>query len=324
MSGQGLGSRAIIGRYFARLEVATGMSWIPQVAMQVNSDQSSEEYKWLGMSPAMREWVGGRNAKGFRENGITIVNKHYEATMKALVKELRRDKTGQMLIRIGEMADRTAAHPASLLSTLIKNGASAACYDGSNFFATNHSEGDSGTQSNAIQVQLTTLPVTNRGTPDNPTVAEMQYAILKGIAQILSFKDDQGEPMNEMARNFMVMVPTRCWAAAEGAVSVSMVDSGAANLVPANRKINISVELNTRLDDTFGLSGSPETTEFVIFRTDGVVKPFIHQIEQDVMMKVIAEGSELEFNDDEHHYGVDKWENVGYGYWQHSCKVELT
>jgi hypothetical protein len=28
-----------------------------------------------------------------------------------------------------------------------------------------------------------------------------------GIAQILAFKDDQGEPMNENARRFLVVVP---------------------------------------------------------------------------------------------------------------------
>src|ERR1051325_10023746 len=122
MSALGLSSRAIIGSFYARLEQNTGASWIPLVSMLFNSDQDSETYKWLGMSPQMREWIGGRNAKGFRENAITIPNLHYEATMEVLLREMRRDKTGQVMVRINELADRTLSHWAKLLSTLIVNG----------------------------------------------------------------------------------------------------------------------------------------------------------------------------------------------------------
>ena len=38
----------------------------------------------------------------------------------------------------------------------------------------------------------------------------------------------------------------------------------------------------------------------------------------------VAEGSELEFTDNKHHYGVKAIRNVGYGYWQHACLTTLT
>ncbi len=41
----------------------------------------------------------------------------------------------------------------------------------------------------------------------------MYEAIVKGLAQILSFRDDQGEPLNEGAREFLVMVPMNFLAA---------------------------------------------------------------------------------------------------------------
>src|SRR5688572_17707310 len=118
MSAKGLSSRAIIGEFYDRLAAKTGMEWIDDLSMLFTSDQESETYKWLGMAPAMREWIGGRQAKGFRENGLTIINKDFEATLEVLVKELSRDKTGQILVRIREMADRANTHWASLLSTL--------------------------------------------------------------------------------------------------------------------------------------------------------------------------------------------------------------
>ncbi len=106
MSAQGLSSRAIIGEFYARLEQNDGAAWMGRISNLFQSNQESETYKWLGMAPAMREWVGGRQAKGFRENGITIANKRYEATLEVLLDEMRRDKTGQVMVRVAELAQR--------------------------------------------------------------------------------------------------------------------------------------------------------------------------------------------------------------------------
>lgn len=329
MSGQSLSSRAIVGAYFLRLEQSLGQSWINLVGTPFPSNQESETYKWLGMSPVMREWIGGRHAKGFRDNGITILNKHYEATLEVLTSELRRDKTGQILVRVNEMADRTAAHWAKLLSTLILNGESTVCYDAQFFFDTDHSEGDSGTQSNDLAITLSTLPVAagpDKGPGDDPSPEQMKHCIMRAVRQIYGFVDDQGEPMNELARQFLVMVPTRLWGAAQAAVVLSNLTQGETNIIPAlaGQGVRFGVAANPRLDSTWGLAGSPEQGQFAVFRTDGNVKPFILQEETGVQMKVIGDGSELEFNEDKHHYGVDTWRNVGYGYWQQACLVTMT
>lgn len=315
MSAQGLGSRAIIGEFYDRLEQNVGTAWVNGVSMLFNSDQASETYKWLGMAPAMREWIGGRNAKGFRENGITIANKHYEATLEVMVSEMRRDKTGQVMVRVREMADRTNAHWAKLLSTLLINGESTACYDGQFYFDTDHSEGDSGTQSNDLSIDISALPVTNHGSTTAPSVGEMQQSILQTIQAIYGFKDDQGEPLNEGAMNFLVMVPTPFWHVAQAAVALPMIDNGESNVVPNLGNVSISVVANPRLT---------WTTKFATFRTDGNVKPLIRQQEKDVELNAIAEGSEEEFKNYRHLYGVDTWRNVGYGYWQHACLATLT
>lgn len=307
-----LSSRAIIGEFYRRLAQDEGNSWVPGVSMLFNSDQDSEEYRWLGQSPQMREWVGGRHAKGFRENGITVVNKHYEGTIEVLLREMRRDKTGQVMTRIRELATRTNSHWASLLSTLIINGESTACYDGQYFFDADHEEGDSGQQSNDIQSDLSGLPVATTGSTTAPSVEDMQQSIFKGISQIMSFKDDQGEPMNESASDFLVMVPTSFHIVASSAVSLPR-DAGTTTMaLPGN--LNVRVVTNPRLT---------WTEKFAVFRTDGDVKPFIRQQETGVMLKAKAEGSEYEFDNDAHQYGVDTWRNVGYGYWQHACLVTL-
>jgi phage major head subunit gpT-like protein len=313
MGAKSLSSRDIIGRFYARLEQGVGAEWVNELAMLFQSDMETETYKWLGMAPAMREWIGGRHAKGFRENGISITNKTYEATLEVLIDELRRDKTGQILVRINEMADRTNAHWASLLSTLIINAESNVCYDGKYFFDTDHSEGDSGTQDNDISVDISALPANQHGSTTAPSPEEMELSILQAIAQILGFKDDQGEPMNELAKEFIVMTPVPLMNALLAAITNPVLTSGKTNTI-VTADFRVRPVVNPRLT---------WTTKFAVFRADGQVKPFIKQEEEGVTVAAIAEGSELEFKENKHQYGVKAIRNVGYGYWQQGCLVTL-
>lgn len=313
-----LSSRAIRGMYFARLETDPGSAWLDQVANSFGSDQASEVYNFLGQTPMMREWVGGRQAKGFSGQGLTVINKHYEATLEIEKKDARRDKTGQIRARVDEFVDRGQTHWASLISTLIVNGASATCYDGHYFFDTAHAEGDSGVQSNKITVDISEQPAALHGVATNPSVEEMQQAIIAGIVAILQLKDDKGEPLNENASSFLVMVPIGLMKAALGAVSTLVPAMMQQNLNPnLLRNFKIEVAMNVRL------TSAGWTDKFVIFRTDSPMKALIRQTEQEVEMKMKAEGSEFEFDNDAWQIGIDAWRGAGYGFWQRAVQVTL-
>jgi phage major head subunit gpT-like protein len=318
MGAAGLGSRAIIGKFYAALEAATGASWVGRVSMLMDSDQESETYKWLGMVPALREWVGGRQAKGFRENGMTITNKTWEATLEILIDWIRRDKTGQIAVRIAELAKRATEHDAKLLSTLIANGTgttSGYCYDGHVFFDTDHSEGESGTQLNLLAAaQVPTLNVT---TPAAPTSAEAVKAILGVVAYMLGYKDDQGEPINDNAKEFLVMTSPALWGYLAQGIIQPTVSSGETNAIVALKAdgFNISIAANSRLT---------WTDVFSVFRTDAPAKPFIVQEEEPLSVDALAEGSEEEFKNNRHLYGVKRISNVGYGYWQYGAHATLS
>ena len=304
-----------MGMYFARLETDPGLAWMGGVSNLFASDQASETYNFLGQSPAMREWVGERQAKGFSGQGLTIVNKHYEATIEIAKRDARRDKTPQIQARVMEFADRAVTHWASLLSTLILAAPSTACYDGQFFFDTDHSEGDSGSQSNDISVDISALPAAVHGSVTAPSVEEMQQSILAGITQILTFKDDRGEPMNENAREFLVMVPASLYMVAVAATAtmttMALQQNLNANLI-ANFRVNVA--MNTRLT---------WTDSFAVWRTDSPIKGLIRQTEQEVELKAKAEGSEFEFDNDAWQFGIDAWRGVGYGYWQRACYVTM-
>lgn len=323
-----LQSPAVIGTLYERLSAQTGAPWIEAVSgPPISSSQEIETYARLGMVPAMRQWIGGRQAKGLRDTGQTIKNLPYESTLEIPVDWMRRDKTGHIAQRIGEQAARAATHWASLLSTQILTGLTGLCDDGLPFFSASHAFGDSGTLSNIVPVTLSALeqiPSNERGTVADPSASVMKHAILNGIARFYTFRDDQGEPINEDARNFLVMVPTTLLNAARAAVSLPSVERGTANLIPSSPDFSVQVVANTRLDSANAwVETSPQLNSFAIFRTDGVLRPLIRQSEIDIEVSAQAEGSDIEFNDRVHRYGLYASRAVGYGYWPHANLVRI-
>ena len=302
----GLTSRAILGRFFRRLEEFADAAWWTKLAMRFPSSQESETYKWLGMVPQVREWKGGRQVRPLRAQGVTIVNKVWESTIRVDADEQRRDKTGQILIRVNEMARRVATHPNKLLTDLLLAGETNLAYDGESYFGTAHSEGDSGSQSNSVTFDA--------ATPTAPSDAEMYAAIVKALAQVMGFKDDQGEPLNESAREFLVMVPMPFLSSTLVALSSQQIDSSSNPLAGAG-PFRLTWVANPRLT---------WSDRFAVFRTDGEARPFIFQEELPVQVQVLAEGSELEINENQHQYGVKAVHEAGYGFWQDACLVTLT
>lgn len=315
MSIEQLSSRATIGMYYEALQASTGASWIGAISNYFTSDQASETYAWLGMPPALREWIGGRHAKEQREDSHIITNKHYEATLEILLSDLRRDKSGQVEARIAEFAQRGLTHFASLLSTDIINGESTVCYDGQYFFDTDHSEGDSGTLSNDITTDISALPTSVHGSAAAaPSPEEMQQAIQKSITQMMTFVDDQGEPLNEMANEFLVMVPAGLANVTRSAMS-QVRAAGPATFDMDGYKIAVAV--NPRLT-TGGW-----TDKFVTFRADGSIKPLIRQEETEPQLKLKGEDSEFAFDNDAIQIGIDTWRGTGYGRWQGAVLNQL-
>lgn len=310
-------TRDVIGMFYERLQQNTGSSWLDGVSMLINSSQGSENYAWLSQVPQMREWVGGRQAKGFTATGQSVNNIHYEASIEIPVTWMRRDKTGQVQTRINELADRGLSHWNKLVSAKLVAGESEVCYDGQYFFDTDHSEGDSGTQSNDLSIDISALAVANHGSTTSPSVGEMRECILQAVAAIYGFKDEVGEPMNENAARFAVMVPTSMMNVAYAAISMPMIDSGESNVIPNNPYFNISIIPNARLDSDW-------TTKFCVLNTDGGTTALIRQEETDIDIKVQGEGSQWEFLNDAHLYGIDSWRAVAFGRWQRACLVTMT
>jgi phage major head subunit gpT-like protein len=313
-------SRGLIGTFYKTLQQDTGVGWINSVSQLFTSNQLTEIYRWLGMVPQMREWVGARQAKGFYDNSYSITNKRFESTIEVLRADAQRDDTGQTRMRIADLARRTSSHWAKLLTDLIIAGEATTCYDSQYFFDTDHTEGKNTTsQSNDLSIDISALPASVHGSTTTPSAEEMSQVIMQTIEAIIGFKDNENEPMGETANSFLVMCPIPLLSSVSSAVTNPTFGGGATNqLFGFSKEMGFSVGIAPNARLTW-------TEQIVTFRTDsGGGRALIRQQEEAVSLKAKAEGSEFEFDNDAWQFGVDARRNVGYGFWQDCCMATMT
>jgi phage major head subunit gpT-like protein len=113
-----------------------------KVATRVTSTRSSNTYGWLGAWPGLRKWIGDRIVKRLSTSSYTIVNESYEETVAVPRTAIEDDEFGIYGPMMASMAQTVAEHPDELIFGLLKAGFETPCYDGQNFFDTEHPVGD--------------------------------------------------------------------------------------------------------------------------------------------------------------------------------------
>jgi len=316
-TGTGLDSRDLVADFFPQLEAAMEKVWAPMLGKIVPSTRETEEYGWLGQVGTMRRWVSARHEEVLKKYSQTVRNFPYEYTLPISVDDLRRDKTSQIRERIGDVATRTATHWNLIVSPLINTADAATnglAYDGQYMFDTDHNESGSNQSNN---VTATEVPSANVTTPAAPTATEAANIINEVLAYMQTLTDDQGEPINQDITNVVIMVSKHTQASAfRSAVTLNMLTQATDNPV-RGLGVSFTVILNTRLTATDKIrffAGAPNST----------YAPIILQEEQGVQTQLIGPGSEEEFKNRRHLFGVSAVRGVGYGMWQKSVQVTLS
>lgn len=109
-----------------------------RIATTITSTTAENTYGWLKKMTGMTEWLGRRTIEGISEAGYTIRNKHYEKTIEVSRNDIEDDNLGQYAMLFGEMGEASGALPETLVWDLLKAGFTTECWDGQNFFDTDH------------------------------------------------------------------------------------------------------------------------------------------------------------------------------------------
>lgn len=262
----------------------------PKIATVVESTTDKETYNWLGSVPAMREWVDERLPGALRTHDYEIANRKYEATIEVDRATFEDDRLGQVKPRIEELAVRAATHPDELACALLNDGFTAACYDGQYYFDTDHSEGDSGSQSNKLTGALGT------------------GSLESAVTTMMQFKDDQGRPLGVMP-NALLVGPDSFFTAREILNSVSIVLAGATDVEkPGGNPLSGMLDLL--------VSPHIDAGKWFVLATKYPVRPLLFQWRIKPEFTAVTDPSdEYVFSTDAFKYGVRSRCGAGYGLW---------
>ena len=128
-------------------------SFYDKLAMVTNSGGAEEVYAWLAQLPQIREWLGDRVIHELAVHGYKIENREFESTVAVKRTDIEDDRIGVYGPMFREIGRRTAEHPDVLLAELIKAGFTSMCYDGQNFFDTDHPVFDNGIEVSKSNLQ---------------------------------------------------------------------------------------------------------------------------------------------------------------------------
>ncbi|MCB9853521.1 MAG: Mu-like prophage major head subunit gpT family protein [Phycisphaerales bacterium] len=297
----GLLTKGLKSEFFNRLEATK--THYQDLSTRVTSTTDRETYRWLGTVPQVREWGTGRLAKGLRNESYSIENLKYESTLEVDRDEISDDQTGQIRLRVAELAERAATHKDFLIAQLLANGEMAGNdgYDGVSFINANHVSGASGTQSNLMSFDAADVA--------EPTVDEFKEALKAAISQMLGFKDDQGEPMMTTASGLTCVVPTTMLFTASEAINSTVIDNSTNVLHGIARVI--------------AFPWLTDLSKWYLLKTDGVVRPFIFQDREPIEFNALTEDSDEGFRREKFLFGVRARYRMAYGYWQFAVRTDF-
>lgn len=276
-----LNRQAVRGEFAKNLEQASRAVEMSRLCLMTRSGGASERYAFGDSAPALQKFLGKRKKKQLGSAYVDISNDEWDSSIDLRVKDLRRDQTGTIRRRIGELATRAGYLPWRLVQQILLGTIAPLAYDGKVLISATHSYGNSGTQTNALTA--TEVPTLNIGTANAPTPAELAQIIGDVIGYMMTYKDDEGMPLHETASQFLVVCHAKHIGSFNTAIKANALAAGQTNPVPM-QGVSIDVVPGLLLTDD---------TKFRIFRTDSEnVKPFIFQTEVDPTVAVSPDDSD--------------------------------
>lgn len=294
-------TRADIARLLTsglKTQFMAGMKGIEPVytkfTTEIASTKNLETYAWLGAVPQLKEWKDERAPKALIENGFTIVNKDYEASISVDRNALDDDQYGQIKLRVRQLGMTVVKGYDRLAAEAVEAGTTELAYDGQNFFDTDHTEGENVTNQSNL---LSALPL--NGTNAKTVITAMRQ-----------FKDDRNEFSG--ANPTHIMVPSGLEFTAMEIFNPQFVN---VTDQPGDRSLSgvLKVIVNPYLTN--------QADWYVLDLSQGV-SPFIFQNRKAPQLASLDKpDSEANFFRKELFYGVDARFNFGYGDWRGAIKA---
>lgn len=287
--------QSILTNFFEAYEATESSS--TELAMTVKSKGASEDYGWLGQMHGLREMLGERVPQKLKAYKYALPNREFEDSVEVKHSDIKDDQTGKYLTTARSIGQLVKEFPdEQIYGELMPNGENMPCYDGQNFFDTDHpiNEETSAVQSN----YFTSTPLTAEN------FAKVRLAML-------SFKGDKGKAVNKKL-DLRLVVPVQLEAAAKAIVEPENIVVGGVPVKNPNynaAKVKVSSELTAEKG-------------WYLINVAGEIKPFVIQEREYEPLSFLGENSEKGWWNKKYYFGTYWRGAFGYGLWHRAIKCK--
>lgn len=302
---QAKGMQATLAR---RVAMIAGEEDFTSLLAETNpSDGASENYGFVGDVPQMQDVTDEPLVlQDLTEASYTITSKTWKAGIAVKEEDFEDDRNGVLAMRLNQLAPVASRHRNKLMIDALINGTTDTGYDGSAFYADAHATRGAIAGGPASGAQDNLLAGTGSST------AQVSTDFGSGVTALASFKAENGEPINEMARSYVIV--------AHPTMRKPMLESLTGQFTPStstleNKQIDgmtIKFIFTARLTDT---------NDWYLCVGDAGFRPLIFQPRVELSYRELTAQSESAIKDGRYYFTVRARYNAGYSLWQSSVKI---
>lgn len=290
------------------LRLAEAQAYYKDLATRCPARTKTEEYRWIGQTAYPRSWGAGRQTQGLVSERYSISDEKYESTLEIDREEIEDDQTGQIRIRIQELAEAHESFKDFLIAQLLINGGTAGfvSYDGVTFFNESH---PCGTATNAPGVQSNDLTfAAASGTA--PTVQEFLDSYNQAVTRMFKMLDDRNNPMMLNDKGLIVVVPPDLRPVASQALRAAIINN-TTNVFADEARLAVFPWLT-------------DATKWYLVKANAPIRPFIFQDRIPVEFSEMRPDSEHAFKTDKILCGTRARYGMAYGRYEFCMRTTFT
>ncbi len=285
-------------------------AWWSEVATEVPSSTKSNTYGWMAKRTRMREWLGERVIQNLASHSYAIENKDWELTIGVDRNDFKDDNLGVYNVPVQEMGEESKKHPDDLILDLMQTGHAQVCFDGQNFYDTDH----------PVDIRDA-----SKGTQSNYSASGMalnQTNLLTVVQTMMAYKGEDDRPMRVFPN--VLDVPPQLWGTAKALLENDLIIQALQNVAGTENVAAGAVSNTTKglLQVRVRPELANQPTAWYVHDTRKIVKPFVLQMrERPIIVARMNLNDDNVFWQKQYVWGVEARYNAGYALWFLSYKA---
>jgi len=277
---------------------ATAGSYLARIATTIPSSKRTEEYAWIGESPAMSLWRGTSRYDAMTDAKYSLTNAKYQAGILVDEDDMADDQLGALPLRARQLGEGVPAHIDERIMEALITGTTNAGHDGNAFFDDTHpARGLAAAQDNLLA---------GTGT----TTAQIQTDITSAIVAHMGFVRENGKKFHGSIRQLVVVAPPGVFGTMEEAIKSTLISN------TSNVRFN-AFTIDTLYAPELSVTGSStDANDWYLLNVGTALRPLIWQEREAVGLTRIddEENGQIKF--------IIKGRHVeGYGHWAGATKT---